>query len=244
MRKRRKNEALRRLVSLVIISIVLGVISYFGVDISGLQENISNENKISYTTSFDLATIPQYTNEPYIVLNNNEPEFDEQYYNTEVFEEYSELDYMGRCGVAFANICKEIMPTQEREGLEYEPTGWKQRRYNGEYLYNRCHLIGHQLAGENDNEKNLITGTRYMNVEGMLPFENMVAEYVKETGNHVLYRVTPIFEGDNLVASGVQIEAKSVEDNGAGICFNVYVYNVQPGIEIDYRTGESKLAEY
>jgi len=244
MRKRRKNEALRRLVSLVIISIVLGVISYFGVDISGLQENISNENKISYTTSFDLATIPQYTNEPYIVLNNNEPEFDEQYYNTEVFEEYSELDYMGRCGVAFANICKEIMPTQEREGLEYEPTGWKQRRYNGEYLYNRCHLIGHQLAGENDNEKNLITGTRYMNVEGMLPFENMVAEYVKETGNHVLYRVTPIFEGDNLVASGVQIEAKSVEDNGEGICFNVYVYNVQPGIEIDYRTGESKLAEY
>jgi len=243
MGKRRKNEALRRLISLIIIIIVSGIVSYFGIDISGVPENISNKNKISYTTSFDLATIPEYTNEPYVVLNNNEPEFNEQYYNTEVFEEYSELDYKGRCGVAFANICKEIMPTEEREGLEYEPTGWKQKRYNGEYLYNRCHLIGHQLAGENDNEKNLITGTRYMNVEGMLPFENMVAEYVKETENHVLYRVTPIFEGDNLVVNGVQIEAKSVEDNGEGICFNVYIYNVQPGIEIDYGTGESKLTE-
>lgn len=154
---------------------------------------------------------------------------------------------MGRCGVAYANIGLDTMPTEERESIgQIKPTGWKTVKYDcvdGKYLYNRCHLIGYQLTAENANKKNLITGTRYLNVEGMLPFENQIADYIKDTGKHVLYRVTPIFEGNNLVANGVQMEAKSVEDNGEGICFNVYIYNCQPGIEIDYLTGESKLIE-
>lgn len=180
--------------------------------------------------------------------NGHIPEFDESEYTTEPFERYSELDKLGRCGTAYANVCKELMPTEEREAIGHiKPSGWHTVKYpeviEDNYLYNRCHLIGYQLTGENDNEKNLITGTRYLNVEGMLPFENMVADYVRETGNHVLYRVTPVFEGDNLVASGVQMEAWSVEDAGAGICFNVFVYNIQPGIEIDYATGESRLGE-
>lgn len=194
-----------------------------------------------------LADIPEYSGETYVVLNNNEPNFTEKDLKTEAYEYYSELDDDGRCGVAEANICEDLMPTEERGSIgQIKPSGWHSVKYDnvdGKYLYNRCHLIGFQLTGENANEKNLITGTRYMNTEGMLPFENMVADYIKETGNHVLYRVTPIFEGDNLVASGVQMEAKSVEDNGEGICFNVYVYNVQPGIEIDYATGDSRLAE-
>ena len=182
-----------------------------------------------------------------MVLNNNEPEFNEEDFTKETFEIYSELDVLGRCGPAFANIGIETMPTEERGEIgQIKPSGWQTIKYDiidGKYLYNRCHLIGYQLTGENDNEKNLITGTRYMNVEGMLPFENMVADYIETTENHVLYRVTPIFEGENLVASGVQMEAKSVEDNGEGICFNVYVYNSQPGIEINYTTGASKLLE-
>ena len=164
---------------------------------------------------------------------------------TEAFENYSDLDFLGRCGVAYANICKELMPTEERGEIGMvKPSGWHTVKYSdridGNYLYNRCHLIGYQLAGENANEKNLITGTRYLNVTGMLPFENEVADYVESTGNHVLYRVTPVFDGDNLVASGVQMEAESVEDNGAGVFFNVYVYNVQPGVIIDYATGDSE----
>ncbi|MBO5461599.1 MAG: DNA/RNA non-specific endonuclease, partial [Ruminococcus sp.] len=154
---------------------------------------------------------------------------------------------LGRCGEAYANICQELMPTEERGNISsVKPSGWVNAEYDfidGKYLYNRCHLIGFQLAGENANECNLITGTRYFNVEGMLPFENMIADYVKETENHVLYRVTPIYEGSNLVASGVQMEAKSVEDDGEGILFNVYCYNVQPGVEIDYATGESWEAD-
>jgi len=243
MGKRKKNDSLGKMILAIIVAIFLGVASYFGIDIPEEIETVLNTNKISYGRSFDLSSIPEYTNEPYVVLNNNKPEFDDEDYTTEVFEKYRDLDDLGRCGVAYANVCKETMPTEKRESLDTKPTGWKQAKYNGEYLYNRCHLIGHQLAAENDNEKNLITGTRYFNVEGMLPFENMVAEYVKETENHVLFRVTPIFEGENLLASGVQMEAYSVEDNGEGICFNVYVYNVQPGVEIDYSTGESKLAE-
>lgn len=243
MEKLSNRKALKKLILVAIIIILSGIASYFGIDIPWYTEDISSNNRISYSASFDLASIPEYTSEPYVVLNNNVPEFKEEDYTTEVFEEYSELDYLNRCGIAYANICKETMPTQERESLDTKPTGWKQAKYNGEYLYNRCHLIGHQLAAENDNEKNLITGTRYFNVEGMLPFENIVAEYVKRTENHVLYRVTPIFEGENLLASGVQMEAYSVEDNGAGVCFNVYVYNVQPGVEIDYSTGSSKLAK-
>lgn len=247
MGRRKKNNLLRKTIVTIVITIFLIIASYFGIDIPKYLSNEASENEISYTTSFDLTTIPEYINEPYVVLNNNEPEFSEEDYTTEAFEKYSELDVLGRCGPAFANVCRATMPTEERETLDYEPTGWKQKQYNGEYLYNRCHLIGYQLTAENDNEKNLITGTRYMNVEGMLPFENRVAEYIKNQeeheDNHVLYRVTPIYEGENLLASGVQIEAKSVEDNGESICFNVYVYNVQPGITIDYSTGESKLAE-
>lgn len=195
-----------------------------------------------------LANIPEYSNKPYVVINDNEPFFNSTDLTTNSYETYRDLDELGRCGVAIASIGKDIMPTEERGNIgSVKPTGWHSVRYqgiDGNYLYNRCHLIGYQLTAENANEKNLITGTRYMNVEGMLPFENMVADYVKETGNHVLYRVTPIFEGNNLLASGVLMEAKSVEDNGKGVLFNVYCYNVQPGIEIDYETGDSKGPEY
>lgn len=194
--------------------------------------------------SFDLNEIPAFAGDAYVVLNDNQPDFPDEDKNENSFESYSELDALGRCGPAYANIGQDLMPTGKRGSISnVKPSGWVNRDYgdlvDGGYLYNRCHLIGYQLTGENDNEKNLITGTRYMNVEGMLPFENMVADYVKETGNHVLYRVTPVFDGDNLVASGVQMEALSVEDEGEGVCFNVYAYNNQPGITIDYATGES-----
>lgn len=190
-----------------------------------------------------LEDIPEFSGAAYVELEENRPDFPEQ--TTEAFETYSELDALGRCGVAYANICREIMPTEERGDIgSVRPTGWQTMRYDvvdGKYLYNRCHLIGFQLAGENANPKNLITGTRYLNVTGMLPFENEVADYVEETGNHVLYRVTPVFVGTELVARGVQMEALSVEDGGDGVCFNVFAYNVQPGVEIDYATGESRL---
>ena len=189
------------------------------------------------------TSIPEYSGTPYVILNDNTPYFSDDELTTVAFEMYSDLDSLGRCGVAYANICKEIMPTEERGEIgSVKPSGWHTVKYDcvsGKYLYNRCHLIGFQLAGENANTKNLITGTRYLNVEGMLPFENMVDDYVEETSNHVLYRVTPVFEGNNLIASGVIIEAKSVEDNGDGILFNVYCYNVQPDIVIDYLTGDS-----
>lgn len=191
-------------------------------------------------SSVTLDSIPAYDGSPWVELNQNTPNFDPDDLTQEAFEEYGPLDSLGRCTTAWANVCRELMPTEDRESISsVTPTGWINREYDGEYLYNRCHLIGFQLTGENANEQNLITGTRYLNVEGMLPFENMVADYVKETGNHVLYRVTPIFDGDNLVASGVEMEAQSVEDQGEGICFHVYCYNVQPGVTIDYATGES-----
>lgn len=191
-------------------------------------------------SSITLDSIPAYDGSPWVELNQNTPNFDPDDLTQEAFEEYGPLDSLGRCTTAWANVCRELMPTEDRESISsVTPTGWINREYDGEYLYNRCHLIGFQLTGENANEQNLITGTRYLNVEGMLPFENMVADYVKETGNHVLYRVTPIFDGDNLVASGVEMEAQSVEDQGEGICFHVYCYNVQPGVTIDYATGES-----
>lgn len=194
-------------------------------------------------SNIQLEDIPAYAGSPFVEINQNIPEFDEADMSTTSFERYSSLDFRGRCGVAYANIGRDLMPTEERGSISsVTPSGWNNKKYDNVdqgYLYNRCHLIGYQLSGENANEKNLITGTRYLNVDGMLPLENMVADYVKETGNHVLYRVTPIFEGNNLVASGVQMEAKSVEDDGAGVQFNVYCYNVQPGIEIDYATGES-----
>ena len=191
--------------------------------------------------------IPAFSDRPYTILNNNIPEFEAEKFKAESFEKYLSLDSLGRCNVAFACIGKDIMPTEKRQGIgQIKPSGWKTVKYDivdGKYLYNRCHLIGYQLSGENANERNLITGTRYLNVEGMLPFENMVADYVKETQNHVLYRVTPIFEGNNLVASGVKMEGYSLEDNGEGISFNVYCYNIQPGIKIDYSDGQSSLNE-
>lgn len=187
--------------------------------------------------------IPEYTGNPYVVINNNIPAFESKELTTESYEFYSELDSLGRCGYVVASVGTDLMPVEERGSIgQIKPSGWHTVKYdnvNGKYLYNRCHLIGYQLTGENANEKNLITGTRYMNIEGMLPFENMVADYVKETGNHCMYRVTPVFSGDNLVADGVYMEGYSVEDEGDGICFFVYVYNVQPGIVIDYATGES-----
>ena len=208
--------------------------------------SVPDKQPESETTIF-LSNIPDYSGQPYVVLNDNEPEFTQEDLTAESYEQYSELDELGRCGIAVASIGIDLMPTEERGSIgQIKPSGWQTVKYDnveGKYLYNRCHLIGFQLTGENANEKNLITGTRYMNTEGMLPFENMVADYIKETENHVLYRVTPIFESDCLVANGVQMEAMSVEDNGEGICFNVYVYNIQPGIEIHYSTGESKLAE-
>lgn len=205
------------------------------------SENIAEQQ----ASSMEIADIPIYSGEAYCEINGNVPYFSEDEMVTEAFENYSDLDSLGRCGVAYANICKEIMPTEERDEIGMiKPSGWHTVKYNdridGNYLYNRCHLIGYQLAGENANEKNLITGTRYLNVTGMLPFENEVADYVESTGNHVLYRVTPVYDGDNLVASGVQMEAESVEDKGAGVSFNVYVYNVQPGVLIDYATGDSE----
>lgn len=212
------------------------------------QEAVENTQSDSTTQeenvpSISLADIPDYAGDPYVVVNNNQPEFAESEMTTSSFETYSDLDVLGRCGIAYANIGQDLMPTEERGNIsDVKPSGWQSVEYDGidgGYLYNRCHLIGFQLTAENANEKNLITGTRYLNVEGMLPFENMVADYIEETGNHVLYRVTPIYEGDNLVASGVQMEAKSVEDNGDGILFNVYCYNVQPSITIDYATGDS-----
>ena len=192
--------------------------------------------------------IPVYSGKASVQINGNKPFWTESEYTTEEFEEYSELDSIGRCGVAYANISDATMPTEERTEIGMiKPTGWHTVKYqdviDDRYLYNRCHLIGYQLAGENANELNLITGTRYLNIVGMLEFENTVSAYVEETNNHVLYRVTPIFEGKDLVAKGVEIEAWSVEDKGAGICFNVFCYNVQPGIEIDYATGDSWLSE-
>lgn len=200
----------------------------------------------SDSTAFDINSIPEYSGNPYTSINDNIPFFRSSDMTTDAFEEYSPLDSLGRCGVAYANICNDLMPTGDRESIsEVKPTGWVNNSYDfvdGGYLYNRCHLIGFQLAGENANERNLITGTRSMNVDGMLPFENMVADYVQETGNHVLYRVTPIFKGDNLVSSGVLMEALSVEDRGAGIEFCVYCYNVQDGVTIDYATGDNYAA--
>ena len=215
--------------------------------ITGIAEADQDEKKLAASLGmidFDLDTIPEYSGEAYVAINGNEPDFAEKDLTTKSYEFYSELDHLGRCGVTVACLGQDLMPTEDRESISYvKPSGWVQGQYDfvdGNSLYNRCHLIGFQLAGENANEKNLITGTRYMNTIGMLPFENMVADYIKETGNHVMYRVTPIYDGDNLVASGVQMEGYSVEDEGDGIYFNVYAYNVQPGVEIDYATGENQ----
>lgn len=200
------------------------------------------EDKPAYSDS--VKNVPEFSGVAYVIIDDNQPAFTENDLTTKSYEYYSPLDSLNRCGYAMACIGKDLMPTEERGSIgQVKPSGWQTVKYDfvdGKYLYNRCHLIGFQLTGENANECNLITGTRFMNVEGMLPFENMVADYIKETGNHVLYRVTPVFYDGELVARGVQIEAFSVEDNGEGICFNVYVYNNQPGVVIDYQTGQSQ----
>ena len=207
----------------------------------------ATQTQPSTEITLSMDSIPAYSGEPYVAVNDNVPEFRDTDLSTSSYEYYSDLDELGRCGVAVSNIGKDLMPTKKRGSIgKVKPSGWHTVKYDfvdGKYLYNRCHLIGYQLTAENANEKNLITGTRYMNVDGMLPFENMVADYIKETGNHVLYRVTPIYTGDNLVADGVEMEARSVEDDGDGICYHVLVYNEQPGVAIDHATGESHLAE-
>lgn len=196
---------------------------------------------------FSLDSIPEYNGKPYIAVNNNKPFFNDSDLTAVSYEQYSDLDSLGRCGTATASVGTDIIPTEQRDAIgQIKPTGWHTVKYDnvdGKYLYNRCHLIGYQLTGENANEKNLITGTRYMNVTGMLPFENMVTDYVKETNNHVLYRVTPIFDGNNLLAHGVLMEAVSIEDNGAGICYNVFCYNAQPGIQLNYANGDSSAED-
>ena len=214
----------------------------------GQQTESSAPTEITTASSFSLSDVPAYSGKAYISVNGNVPYFTAAELTTTSFETYSDLDTLGRCGVTYACIGQDLMPTKERGSIGMvKPTGWHTVRYDdlvdGKYLYNRCHLIGYQLTGENANTKNLITGTRYLNIEGMLPFENMVADYIQETNNHVLYRVTPIFEGNNLLANGVLMEGYSVEDKGAGVSYCVFAYNVQPGIEIDYATGESKLAD-
>lgn len=213
------------------------------------QANLTNTDTATGAAAddyFDRDHIPPYSGSPYVILNDNIPSFTPEEMTTESFETYSELDQLGRCGVATACIGREMLTTEEREPIDMiRPSGWHTAKYSDRidqsFLYNRCHLIAYQLAGENANERNLITGTRYFNTEGMFPFEDDVAHYIYRTQNHVLYRVTPVFQGDNLVASGVIMEAKSVEDDGEGICFHIYVYNVQPGVLIDYRTGDSEL---
>lgn len=217
---------------------------------SALQEQTKDlEKSASDTTIQTLSVdeIPAYSGQAAIEINQNVPGFTESDYTTEAFEQYSPLDGLGRCGIAYACVGEEIMPTEERGAIGMvKPSGWHTVKYDfvdGKYLYNRCHLIAYMLSDENANTENLITGTRYMNTEGMLPYENQVADYAHDTGNHVLYRVTPLYERDNLVASGVEIEASSVEDKGKSLSFHVYCYNVQPGVTIDYATGDSALAE-
>ena len=197
--------------------------------------------------TFSADEVPAYSDAAYVAVHDNVPYFTEGDLTTDSYESYSPLDALGRCGVAMASVGQDIMPTEDRGSIgQVKPSGWQTVKYDivdGKYLYNRCHLLGYQLTGENANEENLITGTRYLNIEGMLPFENMVADYVQETNNHVLYRVTPVFTDTNLVADGVLMEGWSVEDEGEGVCFCVYAYNVQPGVTIDYATGDSWLSE-
>lgn len=235
------NKRNRALLALVLLLVLLAGLWYLRSAGDGGEQHVQS------LTALHLDNLPPFSGEPYVALNNNAPSFLPGELTTSSYEVYSPLDSLGRCGTASSCVGVDLMPTEERESIgQVKPSGWQTVKYDcvdGKYLYNRCHLIGYQLTGENANKQNLITGTRYMNVEGMLPFENMVADYVKETENHVLYRVTPVYDGDDLVARGVQMEALSVEDEGEGVSFNVYVYNVQPGVIIDYATGESRLEE-
>lgn len=245
MTKKQRKNLNKLIVAIIVIAVglIIGIAEGRGNEL--LQDIKTSVLGITEEQSYNIGQIPEYSGKAYVTINNNKPNFKEEDKTTKSFEKYSNLDSLNRCGVAYANVSKETMPTEERGRIGMiKPSGWHTVKYNnvdGKYLYNRCHLIGYQLTGENANEKNLITCTRYMNTVGMLEFENKVANYVKETNNHVLYRVTPIFEGNNLLASGTQMEAYSIEDQGKGISFNVYVYNIQEGITIDYKTGESQL---
>lgn len=240
MTKKQKNKLIISITLILIITIV----SYFKYDIDNIFNQILPKEEIK---SYSLKEIPEYDHKDYIVINNNIPNFNEEDYTKKAFETYSNLDYLGRARAAYANIGIELMPTEKRGSIGMiKPSGWHTIKYdivNGKYLYNRCHLIGYQLTGENANEKNLITCTRQMNTGAMLDYENKVANYIKETNNHVLYRVTPIYKDNNLLSNGVQIEASSVEDKGKSLSFNIFIYNVQDGIEIDYKTGDSKLKQ-
>ena len=234
-----KKRTRKLIISLIAILIILAT------DFFEKNKEPEDNSKTFIESSYDLRNIPEYNGKAYVILNNNEPDFPEEDKNNKSFEKYSDLDNLERCGSAYANISLDLMPKEERGSIGMiKPTGWHTIKYDivdGKYLYNRCHLIGYQLTGENANEKNLITCTRQMNSESMLIFENQVADYIKETNNHVLYKVTPVFENDNLLAKGVQIEAYSIEDKGEGIKFNVFIYNVQDGIKINYDNGESVI---
>lgn len=249
MKKTGKKQGGKNLSIVLALAVCLGA-AVFGFDAdfagAGLFSALSGETDYSSSVQLTADDIPSYSGEDIIQLDQNKPSFTEKEMTTEDFETYSDLDSLGRCGTAYSNICEERMPTEKRGSIGMiKPSGWHTVRYDDlittKYLYNRCHLIAFQLAGENANEKNLITGTRQMNEE-MIPYENQVADYVRETGNHVLYRVMPLFEGENLLATGVEMEAFSVEDDGEGVSFHIFIYNVQPGVEIDYATGESKRA--
>ena len=233
-----KKNKTNKLIITIILIILISIITYINENIEYRQ----NDKQSSATgIAVNLENIPEYNENIYIEINNNKPYFNEDDYTTEVFEKYSDLDYLGRCGVAYVNVCKEIMPPDgDKRGdiSSVHPAGWNQTKINGEYLYNRCHLIAHSFSDEDANKQNLITGTSYFNNHGMLPIESLLLEYMnKNEGNHVLYRVTPIFYGENLLASGVEMEAYSVEDNGK-LSFNVFVYNIQPGVTLNYATGE------
>ncbi len=225
---------------------VITILVFLCVAYQNEIKSFMTEPLVEPAPTYKIENIPQYSGEAYVTINENKPNFTDEDYTKDTFELYSDLDILNRAGVAFAKVSKETMPTEERGSIGMiKPTGWHTVKYDivsGKYLYNRCHLIGYQLTGENANEKNLITCTRQMNTGAMLDFENEVANYIDETNNHVLYRVTPIYVDNNLLASGVQIEASSVEDKCGEICFNVYIYNVQDGITIDYTNGDSHLS--
>mgnify|MGYP005780881219 CR=1 FL=1 len=238
-----KKRTIRKTITIIIALVVVLTGGYF------IEDNYFDKGISVKSISIEgLDSIPEYSSYPYVYIGSGNSDLLETEEWSEGYESYT-MDDLGRCSVAEAMVGEDTMPTDDREDISsVEPTGWNNKRYDSElvdggWIYNRCHLIGYQLTGENDNADNLITGTRYLNIEGMLPFENEVADYVRDTGNHVMYQVTPIYEGDNQVVSGVVMEAESVEDNGEGIDFNVYCYNVQPGIEIDYNTGNNWLAE-
>lgn len=243
MGRRRRNKIELKYFQIAIVVILLVYIAGY-IFIPDKMDYIFLFDVNNHITNHPSNNIPEYNGLSYIILDSNTPNFDEELINTTSFEKYSSLDKLGRCGEAIANIGIDLMPTEKRGTIgSVRPSGWHTIKYSGidgNYLYNRCHLIGYQLTGENANKNNLITCTREMNTGAMLDFENEVAEYIKRTKNHVLYRVTPVFDNNNLLAKGVQMEALSVEDNGEGIKFNVFVYNVQSGIEINYLNGDSK----